>query len=90
MARGSDIIERDWISQDFVVGSWGHLWCAHRAETVGIPYWQLCHKPSLEPCSAPSSSFCYGYPEAGTSLRLQAGPPPHHVHSLHLQLATLI
>lgn len=55
-ATGSDIIGRDWISQDFVVGSWDYLQCTHEAEAVVIPYWQLCHKASLELCSVPGSS----------------------------------
>lgn len=80
-ATGSDIIGRAWISQNFVIGSWDHLQCTHQAEALLIPYWQLCHKASLEQCSAPGSSFCRGCPEAGISLRLQAGPPPHHIPS---------
>lgn len=62
----------------FPGGAMGSSCCTCRAEAVSFPFRQLCRKPSLELCRAPGSSFRHEHPEAGASLRLRAGPPPHH------------
>ena len=51
--------------------------CTHRAEAASIPYWQLCRKPILEPCSAPGSSFCL---DQDLSWVVGRSSSPSHVH----------
>lgn len=61
-------------------GTMGSSCRTGRAEAVSVPYGQPCHRPSLGPCSAPGSSFCYDRPEAGTSQPAGRSSAPSHVH----------